>query len=149
MNAFDRFLSSAKSATQSAGKKANEMIEYTKLSMSISDLNGQISRDFEAIGKLIYQSYKSEPQAAEVMKKCAEVEEKYAQIEELRAKINEVKNLVICEKCKTANSKENTYCSKCGEKLKPADYTADYEDVVEVPVSEKYTEAPLNDDEEG
>lgn len=118
MSSFDNLLSKAKAATQKAGKKANEMVEITKLNLEVSDVKSQIDNIYRDMGKAIYETYQETGAVDEPMqRKCMLIDEKYKQIEEINAKLGTLKNVIICPKCSEQNPIDNIFCAKCGQKL--------------------------------
>lgn len=118
MAALDNFLNRAKSVAQNTGKKASELLEATKLNLSISELQIEIDNVMKEIGKTVYHDYENQMVTnEEIAQKCAKIEEKYAQIKDLKDKVNSIKNLKICSKCAEANPSSNAFCLKCGNKL--------------------------------
>ncbi|MPN20572.1 hypothetical protein SDC9_167951 [bioreactor metagenome] len=118
MSNFDKFIAKAKTATQMAGKKANDILEVTKLNLEASELQNQIDDIFKEMGKIIYDAYKTEGVEDKLMQeKCEVIELKYSKIDDIKSKIGALKNVAICPKCSEKNSIDNAFCAKCGYKL--------------------------------
>jgi len=101
-----------------AVKKSSELFEYSKITLAITGVQNDIEREYSAIGKMIFDGYKTnDVSTAEVTEKCAIVEAKILEIQELREKLAIVKNAKTCPICHAEVSSCSTFCAKCGEKL--------------------------------
>ncbi len=107
--------------SKAAGKvvrKSGDVIEISKLTLAIAAANSEIEEEFEKIGRLVYEGYKSDsPVSEEISVHCALIDGKYADIDEFKEKMHAVKAVRLCPFCKAEISKESTFCAKCGEKL--------------------------------
>ena len=76
MGILDNFLNRAKSVAQTTGKKASELLEATKLNLSISELQTEIDNVMKEMGRIIYQHYEDQMDTdEELASKCAIIEE--------------------------------------------------------------------------
>lgn len=99
--------------------KSGKLIEETKLKMSISDKESDITDIFEEIGKAVYESYKSgEDVGKEFTKQGKKIDKLKDEIAEMNKKILFNKNLRVCESCGETISLESKFCTNCGEKQK-------------------------------
>ena len=118
MSIIDGLFYKAKSTGETVGKKANELLEQTKLNLSISGVQSEIDKTFREIGQIVFDLYKNgEVFPSEISTKCADVDEKYEKIDELRSDINRIKNIKVCAQCTQISSASNDFCPKCGAKL--------------------------------
>ena len=119
MGALDNFLNKAKSVTQTAGKKASDALEVTRLNLAVSDAQSDIDNMLRDIGKIVYKNYEDRIVLtdSELEDKCIEIDAKNAQIKEIKDKIRSLKNLRICPQCNETNAMANAHCAKCGAKL--------------------------------
>ena len=67
MNDFNAILGKVKNWANAAGKKAEEVAETSKLKMQILSVNGEISKAYEALGKLVYEAAKNNDSVGEEM----------------------------------------------------------------------------------
>ncbi len=108
----------ASRTANSAGKKASEVYNISKLNLKTFDLNTDIEGAYKKLGKLLYASHCNEETNAEEIEACLlEIDEKMAEIEEIRAQIAELSSSVKCPECGKMNNKTCRFCSQCGEKL--------------------------------
>ena len=105
-------------AAESAGKKAGEVVENTKLSLKIFDLNSEIEIAYKEIGRLVYMTHAGlEADAEELEQILARIDEKNAQIAALKAKQTETKTTVVCVNCGKTCDKNDSFCRYCGEQF--------------------------------
>lgn len=109
---------SIEKAAKTAVSKSTELLEVTKLKISIADAESEIDRLMRDIGRTIYEAYsKNEEPNEDISETCLMIDAKYAEIEEKQARIIECKNMIACPNCGKGIEKGSDYCSKCGEKL--------------------------------
>ncbi|MGE5472635.1 MAG: zinc ribbon domain-containing protein [Ignavibacteriales bacterium] len=115
-------------AAQTAAKKSGEMVEITKINMSIGSEEDKIEKVYLQIGKKVYDSSiaGTEISLEDFRDAFSEITERLNTIKELKAKILEVKSVKICSACGAELEKEVQFCNKCGAK----------QEVVEAPVAE-------------
>ncbi|MGE5327980.1 MAG: zinc ribbon domain-containing protein [Deltaproteobacteria bacterium] len=105
-------------AAQTAAKKSGEMVEITKINMSIGSEEDKIEKLQMQIGKKVYEnSVAGTPISADDFKDaCNEITERNNTIKDLKAKILEVKSIKLCTSCGAELEKEVQFCNKCGSK---------------------------------
>jgi hypothetical protein len=98
------------------GDKAMEMIDNTKISVAIRELEREINEIYQQIGKEIYSAQKNDAGAVDVDDKFMAVDLKLEQLEELSSRIkSEVKERRCPNpECGNLCSLEDNFCSKCG-----------------------------------
>lgn len=118
MAMFEDVLSRAKFVAQSAGKKTEEMVEIAKVKIQIGDLRREISSLYEGLGRLVYDSRRSEESVDELVDACVEqLDEQLAALARLEERVMESKNVIRCEACGNLNAQDASFCNKCGAKL--------------------------------
>lgn len=115
-------------AAQTAAKKSGEMVEITKINMSIGSEEDKIEKVYLQIGKKVYDSsIEGTAISLEDFRDAfSEITERLNTIKELKSKILEVKSVKICSACGAELEKEVQFCNKCGAK----------QEIVEAPVAE-------------
>lgn len=105
-------------AVDAAGKKANDMVESTRINMKIFDLNADMDQLYREIGKMLYDTHLGETADQElVQEKLEKLDGKHQQIEDLRAKLNDLKAAPVCPVCGKECKVGDAFCSECGAKL--------------------------------
>lgn len=100
-------------------EKSGKIFEEAKLKMSISSKEDEICEIYNAIGKTVYDMYKSGEDVGKVFtKESKKIDKLNEQIDDMEKKILYNKKLRICEKCGKVISIESTFCSGCGIKQK-------------------------------
>ncbi|MGE4282716.1 MAG: zinc-ribbon domain-containing protein [Clostridia bacterium] len=99
-------------------KKSNEIIEVTKLNMSIGDAQTRIDSLLKEIGQIIYDAYQDgDIFADELMDKCKQAEEEFEKVREIKEKVAQFKKVKLCPRCDKENNIDAAYCSKCGFRI--------------------------------
>jgi len=112
-------------AAQAAAKKSSELVEITKLNVSINSEEDKIQKLYTQIGKTIFEKFKSEGSIdPDVSESCQAIIGHEQNIKALKEKIAEIKGLKACINCGTEMEKNQIYCSKCGAKNEPAPSTS-------------------------
>lgn len=121
-------------AAQTAAKKSGEMVEITKINMSIGSEEDKIEKLQTEIGKKVYDSsVAGTPISLDDFKDmCNEITERSNTIKDLKAKILEVKSIKLCTSCGAELEREVQFCNKCGTK----------QEVVEAPEAAAPAEEP-------
>lgn len=101
-----------------AGKKASEMAQATRLNLQIFDLNTECEVYYKEIGKIVYDTHIGlETSEEEMEDRIAKIDDMRARVDELKAKISETKSILACPNCGKPCSKEDEFCSSCGAQI--------------------------------
>ena len=118
MSAFDDVVDKAKDIAETAGKKAEKVVEVSKLKLRVSQINSEAKKAYEKLGSAVYHmkkaNYEDEGLIASVVE---EVDELYAERAKIEARLASLKNQVICDTCGAKNPEDAVYCVKCGSRL--------------------------------
>ena len=118
MGLFEDVVVNAKEAVNAVGKKAGQMVDISKLRLSAADLNNEISKRFEALGRVIYDAKKTGNDSADLADECiTTIDDLYEQLDAVNDQISAVRSKVICKKCGAENPAEACYCNMCGSKF--------------------------------
>ena len=116
MSIFDETVVKAKEVLDIAGKKTNDIISVQKIKMSIASLKSQLSKMYEALGRLCCDNGTETP-SVNMLELMSEIEERIAEVKSLEKKLAALRGEKICTTCGTKNTSESLYCNKCGSKL--------------------------------
>ena len=117
MALFENFTRKVTETAKAAAKKSSDLVEVTKINMSISSEEEKIQKEYAAIGKKIYESYKNNEEIAEGLKEnCGRIKSYEENIEAMSQKILELKNVKICTGCGAELEADMAFCPKCGAK---------------------------------
>ena len=118
MGLLEDVVVNAKEAVNAVGKKAGQMVDISKLRLNAADLNNEISKRFEALGRVIYDSKKTENDSADLVNECiTAIDELYEQLDAVNDQISALRSRVLCKKCGAENPAEACSCNMCGSKL--------------------------------
>ncbi len=118
MDFLDNAVSKAKEAIDIACKKTNEVVTTQKQKFDVAAIENKRAKDFEALGKLYYNSIKDSKIKDDDVKVLVDaINEKNKKIKELKDEINTAKNKRICPSCGANIESNSVFCNKCGAKL--------------------------------
>ncbi|MEE1155319.1 MAG: zinc ribbon domain-containing protein [Acutalibacteraceae bacterium] len=118
MGLFDEIVSNAKTVASSVGKKADQIVDFSKLKYAESGIKSEIAKKKQELGDYVYQcSGVGDIDQAKTQAIINEIKELEQNLEVTREMIIAARNKVVCDFCKAENDKESMFCSKCGSKL--------------------------------
>lgn len=118
MGLFEDVVVNAKSAVNVVGKRAGQLVDVSKLRISAADINNEISKHFESLGRVVYEAEKTENFSGELVKESiAVIENLYEQLDAVNDQIAAIKNRIKCKTCGFENTQNAVFCSRCGAKL--------------------------------
>lgn len=101
-----------------AGKCAGQMLDTAKLNMKIFDLKGDIDRDLQAIGRMVYDAHRGQETDHVAMDSLlAGIDEKSTAIETLRERVAVLHRSKTCPACGMVCGQEDKFCRGCGASL--------------------------------
>lgn len=145
MSFFDDVINTTKNAAQTAGKKTDEAVRFTKLKIKESQTSGDIKAHFEKLGQMAYEMKRSEnPDAALFDAEIEEIDKLYEKLSEINLLLDDLRQEVTCTACGAKTKSDNSFCPKCGAKLPEKHAPAEDEPVAAV--EETAPEAPADED---
>lgn len=128
MSIIDDLIINAKSAVNAVSKKAEKVIDVSKLKYAESGLQSEINKKLQALGKFVYDSYVSGEMDKEALtEKITELKELNENLESTKQLINAQKNKVTCKACGEVVSADLKFCGNCGAKLYSDTFESDDE----------------------
>lgn len=126
---FDNLKKGVSIVKNEAGRLGKELkntttniVDITKLNLTLNDTEKKIKDIYEAIGEKVYNAYADGSDTnTELEGYCIEIDRFKKEIEALKDQISALKNTVLCPSCGQYNDKDSEYCSKCGSKLSNAE----------------------------
>lgn len=117
MSVFENFTRKVTETAKAAAKKSSDLVEVTKINMSIGSEEDKIEKVYKEIGKTVFESFARGENVDEIfVDKCKEIASYEDNIKDMRAKLLELKNSKVCPNCREELDIEVLYCSKCGTK---------------------------------
>lgn len=118
MEFLDNAVTKAKEVFDVACKKTGEAVTIQKQKFDIGTEENKVSKLYEKLGKIYFESFKdTQVENEEMSGLIEEIKEKNKKIELLKEEINTLKNKRVCPNCSTSIDKASVFCSKCGTKL--------------------------------
>jgi len=118
MGILDDAVVNAKSAANAVSQKAVGLWDMSKLRFNAAEVNGQIDKRFEALGRVVYDAVKTEGDIQSLSESCVtEIDELYEQLDIINERIGELRKKKKCKSCGKENPEDSTFCSKCGTQL--------------------------------
>ena len=103
---------------EAESKKTKEEVEVQKIKSQVRGMERSNDRDFQDIGKMIYDKFKKgEVVDTAFIELCEAIEGREQAIEEAGKKIAELKGLDVCPNCKEHVNADVVFCPKCGTKM--------------------------------
>lgn len=117
MSVFENLTRKVSDTAKAAAKKSSEVVEVTKLNLSIGAEEDKIKKLYTEIGKSIYETYaKGEAVGEEFKGQCDIIRSYEDNIKEMKAKILELKEMKLCSACGAELETGIAFCPKCGAK---------------------------------
>ena len=136
---MDNFVSEIKNTADKVAKKSSELVEMSKVKLSMVNTKSEIGTNFKVLGELVYLSQKdgAEPDTKKIEETIAKINELYDRLDELSEVSSTLKNEKICPNCTKSNPADAQFCSGCGYKFTnndPDDDDLNVEEITEVDV---------------
>ena len=118
MGFFDETLEKAKGMFDVAAKKTEEVAALGKQKYDIAALKAKLSKNYEALGMIYYNSLDFDNIGDEETKLTVmRIRENLADIEKANAELLKLKNKKVCPVCSVGVDPKSAYCNACGAKL--------------------------------
>ena len=149
MGIFDDVVVNAKSAAQTVGKMAGQFVDMSKLRINMAELNGEITKRYQELGRFIYEAKKAgSADEAELADQIAGIDDLYAQLSAVSAQYASMQDKVTCPACGKKMPTDSMFCSHCGAKLENApaepEEAAEAVEKAEVPAEPDASSAPAD-----
>lgn len=103
---------------KTVSKKSEELVEVTKLNLTIGNEEDKIKKLLIEMGSEIYGRYaEGEKYDQYLDDKCAQIKQIESNINELKNKVKKIKGHKICSGCNSDIFDDVKYCPNCGNKL--------------------------------
>lgn len=117
MDHLSKIAKSVGDTAQSAAKKSAEMLEVTKLNMSIQSEQDKIKAVKSEIGDIVFKKFSQGLNIeADLLEACGKITALQQNIDAIHKKIAELKNIKLCSTCGAELELNTVFCPKCGSK---------------------------------
>ncbi len=104
-------------AAKTAARKSSDVVEITKLKVSISNEEDKIEKVYAQIGRKVFALYETGETVEEELKKhCEQIVTSKDDIKAMKEQILRLKDVKVCPSCTAELEAEVAYCPKCGAK---------------------------------
>ena len=117
MGFFEEAIVKVKEVYDVAAKKTSEVVSVQKLKLKATQVNSQLSKDFETLGRLYYENVKESDATPEYIELFDSIDSKFDELEQIENEINEQKKTKICSNCGAKNVETAAFCNNCGAEL--------------------------------
>ncbi len=118
MGMFEDVVVNTKSVVNVVGKKAGQIVDISKLRISAADLNNDISKRFEILGRMAYDAKKTGNESNDTVNECiAAIDDLYEQLDAVNDQLTQLKNKTVCKSCGAENPQGASFCNRCGSKF--------------------------------
>lgn len=118
MGVLDDVIVNAKSAADAVGKKASKLVDISKLRISEADIRNDITKQFELLGREVYEAQKAGHDSSEAVSAgTAAVDNLKEQLSAISEQLASAREKTICPECGHENEQGAAFCSKCGHSL--------------------------------
>ena len=119
MGLLEDVVLNAKTAVNAVSKKAGKIVDVSKLRQNAANLNNEISKRFEALGRVAYDAKKNGSDASTLVEECVlSIDSLYEQLDAVNAQLAATRSQIVCRKCGEENPANAVYCCKCGQRLR-------------------------------
>lgn len=99
-------------------KKTEQTVEVQKIKGQIRTMERNNERDYQDIGKMLYEKYKNGEAIEDVYQElCEAIEAREDEIAKAKESVAEIKGLDVCPTCKAHVDIDAAFCPKCGAKI--------------------------------
>ena len=118
MGLLEDVVINAKSAVTVVSEKAGKIVDISKLRINAAELNNEINKRYESLGRVVYDAKKTDNSAEELITECvAAIDDLYEQLDAVNEQISAIRNRTVCKVCGEENPQGASFCCKCGTKL--------------------------------
>ncbi len=118
MGFFEEAVVKAKDLYDVAAKKTGEVVSVQKLKLKATQVNSQLSKDFETLGRLYYESAKeSGEEVTDYAEIIGSIDAKFDELDSIECEINETKQTKVCSACGAKCADTASFCANCGQQL--------------------------------
>lgn len=117
---------------EAVSKKTEEVVGVQKIKSQIRVLERNNEKDFQTIGKMVYDKFKQgEVSDVKFIELCEAVEERKESVEAYLKEIAGLQGKDICPNCKNHIEPDMAYCPKCGTRLEEDIFEEEDAEIVE------------------
>lgn len=118
MGILEDVILGAKSAATTVGHKAGEIVDVSRLRLTAAEINKEIAKRYEALGRVVYDSRKDNTNIESLVSECVRsIDALYSRLDAVNARIAQLRNQRTCPTCNSVNDNSAVYCNRCGARI--------------------------------
>lgn len=115
---LDGFVNGTLTAANTVSKKAKNAVEISRLKLNAVELKSEISKKYEALGRIVYESRMDSADAEDMIAECIDnINITYRRLDEVNEKIATAMKRRRCSSCSAINTNDALYCNRCGRRM--------------------------------
>ena len=113
---MEKIISEIKNTANKVAKKSSELVELSKVKISIINTKSAIDSNFKKLGELLYLSQKdnADDNTESFNEIISEIDSLYEKLSEYNDVSATLSNKKVCPECEKANDNDASFCSRCG-----------------------------------
>lgn len=120
MTFFEDAVLGAKEIGATVGKKTEVVIDVARLKVSAAEINKEIRKRYEALGRIVYESEKADNDIKGIIVECSKsIDALYSRLDDVKERAARLQEKRYCKGCGAMVDNKALFCSRCGEKLEP------------------------------
>jgi len=120
MSFFEDAIIGAKDFGSAVSRKTGKLVDSAKLRVSAADINNDIKKRYELLGKAVYEARKSGTSIDGIIDECVvSIDALMDRLDEVNDRIAGLQNKAHCTSCGAAMDQKSLYCSRCGARIEP------------------------------
>lgn len=144
METLDGIFSKARDVANDVGKKVNDVVEVSKLKLSVVSLGSDIDKVYQKLGLMVYEMKKSGSENRDLVDGCvAEIDALKQKLDEVNKKVDELRSVHRCESCGSVVDLAAQFCPMCGSLVQ---HPAPAEPRPGEPIDVEFTEVSAEDE---
>lgn len=118
MSKLENVIYDAKAAAGKVSRASKDLIDVSRLKLNSAELSGDITKQFEALGRLVYDAKKDGTDVNDMVNACVKnIDAMYKRQKDIKDKIADTMKRRRCASCGAVNTKDAIYCSRCGRRM--------------------------------
>ena len=121
MSLLDDILGSVREVTDNVVERTGKLVDVSKLKLTSAEISKEITRRYEALGRLVYDSRKSDTEISGLVDECVRsIDALYGRMDDVNSRVAKLRDKQYCATCGATVERGAIYCARCGCRVSPA-----------------------------